>query len=309
VEVLGLAGQIYRVRTPRPQDEKRGDSKARLDRKRESELWAEMGRHLGAAPQGVRWERVCDRGADIFEFLAACQGLRHGFIVRAAQDRALEDGGRLFPAARDAAVLGHFELELRARPGQAARVAHLALAAAAVTLCVPGNLTAGQKAQLPPTLAAAVVRVFELDPPAGVKAPLEWILLSDAAVETYEQALEVAVKYSARWLIEEFHKALKTGLGAERLQLETAARLFAAIAIMSLVALRLIDLREAVRMSPEAPAETAGLSRLALAVLRARLKRPIKTVREVALAIGRLGGHMNRKGDGLPGWQTFLDPS
>ena len=149
------------------------------------------------------------------------------------------------------------------------------------------------------------MRVFEPAPPAGVKTPLEWVLLTDAPVETFQAALEVAVKYSARWLIEEFHKALKTGLGAERLQLETAARLFAAIAVMSLVALRLIDLREAVRLEPESPAERAGVSALELAVLRARLKRPIKTVRELALAIGRLGGHMNRKGDGLPGWQTL----
>ena len=45
-------------------------------------------------------------------------------------------------------------------------------------------------------------------------------------------------------MIEEYHKAIKTGLGAERLQLESAERLFAAIAIMSVVALRLIELRE-----------------------------------------------------------------
>ena len=29
------------------------------------------------------------------------------------------------------------------------------------------------------------------------------------------------------------------------------------------------------------------------------------TVREFTLALGRLGGHQNRKGDGLPGWQTL----
>ena len=28
-------------------------------------------------------------------------------------------------------------------------------------------------------------------------------------------------------------------------------------------------------------------------------------MREVALALGNLGGHLNRKGDGLPGWQTL----
>ena len=303
VEVLGLAGQIYHVREPRPAGEPRGNSRARMGRVRESALWTAMGERLGAAPAGARWERVCDRGADIFEFMTQCLALRHGFIVRAAQDRALAEGGRLFQAACQGAVLGHFELALRARPGQGARVARLAVAAAPVLLRSPQRQGHGVGYDQP--IAATVVRVFEPDPPAGVKAPLEWVLLTDAAAAGFEEALEVAVKYSARWLIEEFHKALKTGLGAERLQLEEAARLFAAIAIMSLVALRLIDLREAVRLEPEAPAETGGLSALELAVLRAQLKRPIKTVREAALAIGRLGGHMNRKGDGLPGWQTL----
>ena len=107
-------------------------------------------------------------------------------------------------------------------------------------------------------------------------------------------------------MIEEYHQALKSGLGAERLQLESAEALFAAIAIMSVVALRLINLRERVRINPDASAEEAGLEKLELEVLRARTGRKIETVREVALAIGRMmGGHLNRKGEGLPGWQTL----
>src|SRR5262245_4204331 len=93
--------------------------------------------------------------------------------------------------------------------------------------------------------------------------------------------------------------------GAERLQLETAGRLFAAVAIMGVVAWRLIALKERLRSEPEAPAERSGLDPLELEVLRHELSRPIGTVREVALAVGRLGGHMNRKRDGLPGWQTL----
>jgi hypothetical protein len=64
-------------------------------------------------------------------------------------------------------------------------------------------------------------------------------------------------------------------------------------------------MREQTRLTPEAPAESSGLSQLELQVLRARLDKSIKTVREVALAIGRLGGYLNRKGDGMPGWITL----
>ena len=106
-------------------------------------------------------------------------------------------------------------------------------------------------------------------------------------------------------MIKEYHKAIKTGLGAERLQLESAERLFAAIAIMSVVALRLIELRERLRRHPDAEAAQAGLSPLEREVLRQKSGHPLRTVCEVALAIGRLGGHLNRTRDGLPGWQTL----
>lgn len=78
------------------------------------------------------------------------------------------------------------------------------------------------------------------------------------------RSVESVKQYATRWLIEEFHKALKTGLGAKKLQLEEANRLFAAISIMSIIALRLIDIRERVRITEDKPAKHAGLSALKL---------------------------------------------
>jgi Transposase Tn5 dimerisation domain len=126
-----------------------------------------------------------------------------------------------------------------------------------------------------------------------------------SACREFRRRLEIAQMYATRWLEEEFHKALKTGMGVERLQLTTAHEWFAATAMMSIAALRLIDLRETVRQNPQAPAEAAGLSQLELEVLRARTEKPLLAAGEVALALGRLGGHLNRKSDGLPGWITL----
>lgn len=311
VEILGLPVQHYHVRTPRPKDEPANNSKVLKSRARESQWWEQAGEALGPAPEAesVEWTRVGDRGADIYELLVSCMELDHRFIIRAAQDRCLtnEDGravtGKLFATARAQPALGHYELELRARPGQAARTAQLQVSAIEVWLRAPQRPGRGP-GYLPP-VRTTVVRVWEAAPPPGIEA-LEWILLTDWPVTNYAEALEVALAYATRWLIEEFHKALKTGNKAEELQLETAEGLFAAIAIKSVVALRLLDLRERVRLTPEAPAEQSGLNELELTVLRQRLNRPLQTVREVALAIGRLGGHMNRKSDGLPGWLTLL---
>ncbi len=165
-----------------------------------------------------------------------------------------------------------------------------------------------------PPIQWSAIRVWEIAAPAGVE-PLEWLLLCDQAVETFETARACVVQYATRWFIEEFHKALKSGLGVQRLQLKTAQRLFAAIALLSVVALRLLDLREHLRVAPDQPAEKSGLEALQLEVLqlevlqlevlRLQSKRAIKTVQDVALALGRLGGHLNRKGDGAPGWQVL----
>lgn len=76
---------------------------------------------------------------------------------------------------------------------------------------------------------------------------MEWILLCDAKVEHVAQAHACALQSSTRWMIEAYHKAIKTGLGAERLHLESAERLCAALAIMRVVALRLLELRERLR--------------------------------------------------------------
>jgi hypothetical protein len=138
-----------------------------------------------------------------------------------------------------------------------------------------------------------------------VAEPLEWILLVDQPVASYDEVLECARQYASRWLIEEFHKVLKSGMGAERLQLESGPRLMAAVSLMSLAAVRVLDLKERARLIPDDPAAESGLTAFEIKVLGTRLQRDLRTVRDVILAIGRLGGHMNRKGDGMPGIVTL----
>lgn len=304
VEVLGLADQIYYTRKPVPEGEDPDDSFARKNRARESQLWTDATKRLGAVPQGVRRVRVCDRAADIYEFLVGCKDLGYGYVVRAAQDRVLADSkARLFQRVRALKPWAKFELKVRERPQKRqAHTAKLAISACRVEIQSPQRPGAG-RGKLPPVVCYAV-HVWELDTPKGSE-PLEWILLTDAVVETPDQALEVALQYSTRWVIEDFHKALKSGMGAERLQLADAHSLFAAISVMSIDALRLLDLRERLRVNPDAPAAESGLDALELKILRIQTKRKLSTVRDVALALGRMGGHMNRKADGMPGMVTL----
>ena len=122
------------------------------------------------------------------------------------------------------------------------------------------------------------------------------MLLCDQPGTGFAQALVCARQYASRWLIEDFHKALKTGLGAEKLQLQPAARLFATVALLSVMALALVDLREKSRLEPGLPTETYGLTATELWVLRHQSRRPLDTVRAVYLTLAALGAPRPQRG-------------
>jgi len=311
VNVLGLADQQYLVRTPRPEaPSKQTVSRQRTERDRESDRWLESTRRIGPAPAsaGVRWVRVADRESDIYEFMRECLDHNHGFLVRVNQDRVVLDPasgerlGLVFEHIASVEPAGGMFLNLRGRDGQQGRRAKLLISFGRVRLRSPER--PGQMAGTNEPIDCWFIRVWEPAPPEGAER-LEWVLYTDEPVEALDNALQGIMDYASRFFIEDYHKGVKTGLNAEELQLETAHRLFAAIAVMSVVALRLLDLRELGRAAPNAPASVTGLSVMELEVLSLAVDRVLTTVADVLLAMGRLGGHMNRRRDGMPGWITL----
>src|SRR6185437_11356765 len=60
-----------------------------------------------------------------------------------------------------------------------------------------------------------VVRVWEANPPADVKGPLEWVLLSALPAQTLKQIKERRDWYACRWLVEQYHDVEKNGCSEE----------------------------------------------------------------------------------------------
>ena len=90
------------------------------------------------------------------------------------------------------------------------------------------------------------MQVAEVAPPPGEKA-IEWTLLTNERVAAFEDARRVTGWYERRWVVEEYHKAQKTGCRIEDMQFTTTDRLEPAIALLSVVAVTLLNLREAGR--------------------------------------------------------------
>lgn len=178
----------------------------------------------------------------------------------------------------------------------------MAVSYAKVALLIPKQ-PRGEIRGMP--LTTWIVRVAEMDPPTGAE-PLEWILLTNVPVTNVADANQRIDWYQCRWIIEEYHKALKTGCQIEDMQFTTEDRLQPAIALISVVAVSLLQLRDASRRpDAETRPATAVFPVLLVTVLslwRYRKRRTDLSVHEFCYALARLGGHQNRKSDHRPGW-------
>jgi hypothetical protein len=282
---------------------------ARWQRERESKRWAATFDTIGGPPVGAQWTYVSDREGDIYEVFEKC--IQHGldWLIRAREPRALADaGGSVFTAAGAAPVLGRYAFQIRSRtaqfkrPAQAARVAQVELRAATVTL--RGPYRPGGKL---PDLTLQVVVAQEVDPPADISEPIHWVLLTSWPMQSFEQALRAVKAYAERWKVEEYHKALKTGVNVEESQLANATALKTLIGMLAIVALRLLSMKLLAQAQGELPLQAGELGPEALAILQKKTGVPKSgwTYATIIVAIARLGGFLARKNDGLPGWITI----
>jgi hypothetical protein len=302
VTVLGLAGQHCWSRPKVALKPKQKAKLGRLRRVRESARWAANLAAWPQAPAGVQWIYVADRESDIYEAFERCAARGADWVIRAAQARALvAEDHSVFAAVAQAPVRGHLSVELRARSGQPARTMRAALRACTVTLRGPWR-PGGQLA--PRTLQ--VVEVRDVDPPAGTK-PMVWVLLTSLPIGTLAQIKRIVGCYTRRWLVEEFHKALKSGTQVEVSQLGTGRALQGLCAVLSLVALRLLETKLHARAFPDEPLRPDQFVPELIRLLAAKLGSPSGgwTQRTVWRGIARCGGFMARKGDGEPGWITI----
>lgn len=303
-EVLGLAYQFLARRPRVKRTESRTERRDKPDR--ESRLWKQASQTLPAPGAGQLFVEVADRGADLLEFLDQVEASGRSYLVRSKHNRRieLEDGTqtKLHTFARGLSEQGRKTVDVPATKQQPARSACVSIAWSKVTLRMPKQAR-GHYRGVP--LTTWVLCVREIDPPAGVK-PLEWILLTNVPVETLAEAHQRIEWYECRWVVEEYHKVLKTGCGIETLQFTTEEALKPAIALLSVTALFLLALRDASRQ-PDAASRPATdvvpvACVVALSLWRFREPRTDLTVHEFFYALARLGGHQNRKRDHLPGW-------
>lgn len=306
--IIGLAGQSIHYRQPVPKKEKRCQ---RQNRFRESEIWGNVIQQVGAPQESVRFTHVFDRGGDNFEVYCHLLQQKTDWVIRAAQltRSVTTPSGETLQLRKHLATLpvaGTYQLEVPANTEQAARTATVAVRFSAIGMLRPRNCGHYARSCGISFITMNVVEIRELNPPRG-QTPLHWVLLTSHHVATFDDAWKVIEYYEKRPLIEEFHKALKTGCSLEDRLYETAHPWETLTAFLSIVAVRLLQLKTVAKAEPDRPAEEVVPRKWVqmLSAVKHGKHKNIRTVRDFMRGLAGLGGHLGRKHDGEPGWITL----
>jgi hypothetical protein len=306
-EPLGILYQAIWARDPDAFGQSH-DRRSRPAEEKESAKWAECMRAVERIlPEDLKRVYITDREGDVFDYLAAPRGANADLLVRAVQARTVEvidqgsPGRCLLPDALEKApVVGTRRVTVPAQPGREERVAVLELRVTPVEVQPPRHRSAGDSAK-PVRLTA--IRAKEIAPPEGVE-PLEGVLLTTLEARDAEAVNRIVGYYEQRWKCERFHYVLKSGVGVEKLQFRTAAKLSRAITLLSIVAWRLLWLTYRARVDPDGPAEGV-FTPIEVTVLREATQQTVTTLREAVRAMARLGGWYGSPSVGEPGVKSL----
>ena len=312
---IGLLDLQHWCRDPNAPADDEAKAKRSIEEK-ESVKWL---RGIRAARQAIesnlpedrrpRLIHVFDREGDIHDVFDLVTSGDDGAVIRSSHNRRVmtEDGrGALaHDAVRAAPLLGAVTIDVPRKQGQKKRQATVEVRGCKVTLTPRRD-----GPDSPRRFDLNLVEVREIDAPEGV-TPLRWLLWTTEPIDTLAAALDVVRIYKLRWKIEEFNLVLKSGCRIEELQFETADRLAKVVALYAPVAMRILQLRDWSRLEP-ASSCTAVLTDEQWRSLWTYIhkKRPASglsppTIKQATLWIGRLGGHLGRKSDGMPGVRTL----
>lgn len=254
---------------------------------------------------------VSDRESDLYELFVEATQAPAGprLLVRAERTRNRKTGTEnLWEQVLAAPPAGFVEIQVPRQHGRPARTARLAITFLESTLTPPKK-----KPNLGTVLMTAIL-AREVDAPAAVSQPLEWMLLTTVDVSGFDDAVRVVQWYCKRWGIEVYHRILKSGCRIEDRRLNSAERLEACLAIDLVVAWRIFFLTKMGRQTPDLPCTVLLEDDEWRALVWYVTKKPPQpsppTLRTAMRMTATLGGFLGRKGDGDPGptttWRGYI---
>lgn len=269
---------------------------------------------------------VCDREADIYEFLEESLTSGVDFVVRVMHPRMLEDEEfgdlNVFDRIAIEKVQSKIKIEMPGSGKRSSREALLSVKFLPVTYSArPRGIKTKQVAHRS-HLELFIVHLFEEAPPTGESA-IHWTLVTSLNITQVEEALEVVRVYKMRWQVELYFKTLKTGCGVQDCRLGSAEKLIRFITLQSIIAWRILWMTFINRVEPNITCESILTEDEWKALWFKKNRRQIQSGKIKAVPpdkppsayeairwIAMQGGFLGRKGDKEPGqitiWRGWL---
>jgi hypothetical protein len=252
------------------------------------------------------WFQI-DREGDGRDMLLALRDTGHWWTVRGNQDRSIEIEGGSTDKLRSQMLLrpiaDTYALDVTARPGRKARAARMAVRIAEVVLRLRDPSTKSIT-----RLSVNVVWAHEEGTTPVKEEPIDWLLFTNRAVATFEDAKLVIDGYAQRWRVEECHRTWKSGeCDVESTQLESFDAVRRWATILAPVATRTERLKSLSRKKTKrdlpATVELTPLEIRALKLLKfgADADAQVPTIAEAVAWLAELGGFTNKYSGRPPG--------
>jgi hypothetical protein len=316
-QVLGLAEQDYFYREKKIQG-KTHQLQGRERQEKESFKWQKnqeaLSNRMGTMENVID---VCDREADIYEYLEYQISAKNRFLVRASENRLLNNPqGKVRDIIKSLTAEAYYYVDIKQKGGRKGRKAKIALSYQEIKIKRPQRATGQEEITLNMIVCQEVNAIDE-------KEKLCWVLYTTEAINSVEDARKLVRYYEVRWRVEEFHKTWKTdGTQVEELRMQSRENLKRIAVIQAFVAVRLMQLQDLAQNNEQAKLIPciSCFSPLSWKILwkKTEKKQPfpdkIPSLNWAYYAIAKLGGWYDSKRTGRvgvkalwTGWIKLMD--
>jgi hypothetical protein len=244
---------------------------------------------------------VGDRESDMYEFFHEAQRLGSHFLVRMCVDRKKANSNTtILKEMKEVRTKRNFKVSFRDNDGSLLTT-KLEVKYKRIVLQPPEG-----KRKRYPDIKTTVITAQEIGDRKGKRDKINWRLVTDLPITSYEDAIEKLKWYALRWKIEVYFNILKSGCKAEETKLRTAPRVAKLVSVYCILSWRIFWMtminREIIHSPPQ-----IGFTDLEMEILDhllpdkvSRIKKK-KTLNTYIVKLAQLGGYLARTNDPPPG--------
>jgi hypothetical protein len=246
---------------------------------------------------------IGDREADLYDLFVLADSCLEGpeLLIRSCHNRKIvdEEHEQLWQKLAGQPLAGQMEVKLSRQKGRPSRLAKFNIR------FTEAKLKPAWHKKGPGEVIVWAILVQEVGAPKGVE-PICWRLLTTMPIDHLQEAVQKIQWYQKRWQIEIYHKVLKSVCCIEQHQLQTRDRLECLLAIVLVVAWRILYMTHLTREQPkENPMLVVDEDEWKVLRLHFNASQGSYNLKQTVVWIAQLGGFLARKSDGFPGPKTL----